>query len=489
MGDDVFPHGLTYDDILLVPGYSDVLPTDIDASTRLTRRIGLPIPILSAAMDTVTESRLAIALAKEGGLGIIHKNATPEVQAREVEKVKRSAHGVIRDPVTLPPSATVKNARELMATHNVSGIPIIDQQKAVVGILTKRDLRFQTDEDVAITELMTRDPLVTAPPETTLEDAKELLHRAKVEKLLLVDGDRKLCGMITIRDINLTESHPRACKDEQGRLRVGAAVGVNDMTRVEALVGSDVDVIVVDTAHGHSKNVLETVKQIKQMHDVDVVAGNVATAEATRALMEAGADAVKVGIGPGSICTTRVVAGIGVPQATAVMECVAAARDRDIPIIADGGIKYSGDITKALALGAHCVMLGSLLAGVDESPGEVVILKGRAYKEVRGMGSLGAMVKGSKDRYGQQGVSETRKLVPEGIEGRVPYKGPVDSFIYQLAGGVRAGMGYVGATTLTELRERARFIRVSAAGLRESHPHDVEITKEAPNYGLDQGRS
>ena len=485
MGEDVFPEGLTYDDILLVPAYSEVLPTDIDTSTRFTRRINLNIPIVSAAMDTVTESRLAIAIAKEGGIGIIHKNATPEVQAREVEKVKRSAHGVIVDPVTLPPSALVGDAREVMATHNVSGIPVVEEGR-VVGILTKRDLRFQTDEGVHITELMTKE-LVTASPETTLEDAKDLLHRAKVEKLLLVDGEDHLRGLITIKDINLTEAHPHASRDAHGRLRVGAAVGVGNMERVEALVGAGVDVVVVDTAHGHSKNVISTVKMIKDAHDVDVVAGNVATPEATRALIEAGADAVKIGIGPGSICTTRVVAGVGVPQASAVMACAKAALDHGVPIIADGGIKFSGDITKALALGAGTVMLGSLLAGVEESPGEVVILHGRAYKEVRGMGSLGAMVQGSKDRYGQQGVSDSRKLVPEGIEGRVPYKGPVTSYIYQLVGGVRAGMGYVGSPDLATLREKARFVRVSAAGLRESHPHDVEITKEAPNYGLEWG--
>ncbi len=485
MGEDVFPAGLTYDDILLVPAYSEVLPTEIATCTRLTRRIELNIPIVSAAMDTVTESRLAIALAKDGGIGIIHKNASVEVQAREVEKVKRSAHGVILDPVTLPPTATVKDVRALMVAHNVSGIPVVEGRR-VVGILTKRDLRFQTDEDVPVTQLMTTE-LVTAPPESTLEDAKQLLHRAKVEKLLLVDNDKNLCGLITIRDINLTEEHPNACKDDQGRLRVGAAVGVNDMERVEALVDAGVDVVVVDTAHGHSKNVIDTVQAIKAAHDVDVVAGNVATPEGTQALVEAGADAVKIGIGPGSICTTRVVAGVGVPQASAIQACAEAVKGRGVPLIADGGIKYSGDITKALALGADVVMLGSLLAGVEESPGEVVIMKGRTYKEVRGMGSLGAMVDGSKDRYGQQAVSDARKLVPEGIEGRVPYKGPVTAYLYQLVGGVRAGMGYVGATDLIGLRERARFVRVSAAGLRESHPHDVEITKEAPNYGFDQG--
>ncbi len=482
---DGFPLGVTYDDILIVPDYSEVLPSEIDTSSRFSRRVSVRVPIVSAAMDTVTESRLAIALAKEGGLGIIHKNAPIEVQAREVDKVKRSAHGVIVDPVTLPANATVKKARELMAAYNISGVPIVEG-RTVVGILTKRDLRFQTEEDVPITALMTREPLVTAPPETTLEQAKQILHRNKVEKLLLVDGAKQLRGMITIRDIDLTERHPNACKDDKGRLRVGAAVGVHDLDRVAALVMAGVDVIVVDTAHGHSKNVVETVQRIKAAFDVDVVAGNVATAAGTRALLEAGADGVKVGIGPGSICTTRVVAGVGVPQATAVKECARIARDFGAPLIADGGIKYSGDITKALALGAETVMLGSLLAGVEESPGEVVILKGRAYKEVRGMGSLGAMIKGSKDRYGQQDVREAQKLVPEGIEGRVPYKGPLSNYVYQLVGGLRAGMGYVGAPNLAALRTRARFVRVSTAGLRESHPHDVEITKEAPNYGLEQ---
>jgi IMP dehydrogenase len=483
MGEEMFPQGLTYDDLLLVPGYSEILPSEIDTSSRFTKGIRLPVPIASAAMDTVTESRLAIAIAKDGGIGIIHKNSTKEAQAQEVLKVKRSAHGVIKDPVTLPPTATVKEARELMAAQNVSGIPVVDLG-IIVGILTKRDLRFQIEENVPITELMTRN-LITAPPETTLEEAKDRLHRAKVEKLLLVDGERHLRGMITIKDINLTESHPNASRDSEGRLRVGAAVGVGDMQRVDALVKAGVDVIVVDTAHGHSKNVIDTVRAIKAAYNVEVVAGNVATPEATRLLIEAGADAVKVGIGPGSICTTRVVAGVGVPQASAVMACSAEARRLGVPVIADGGIKYSGDITKALALGAESVMLGSLLAGTEESPGEMVIRKGRAYKEVRGMGSLGAMVKGSKDRYGQQGISDSKKLVPEGIEGRVPFKGPVSPYLYQLIGGVRAGMGYVGALNVEELSKKARFVRITTAGLRESHPHDVEITREAPNYGLE----
>lgn len=486
MIEDKVPLGVTYDDLLLLPAWSEVLPTEIETTTRVTRRIALRIPILSAAMDTVTESRLAIALAKEGGIGIIHKNCTPEVQAREVDKVKRSAHGVITDPVTLPPTATVRTAREIMAAHNISGVPVVEGRR-VVGILTKRDLRFQTEEDVPITRLMTSSPLVTASPDTTLEEARAVLHRNKVEKLLLVDGEENLRGMITIRDINLQERFPHSCKDSRGRLRVGAATGVNDLARVEALVAAGADLIVVDTAHGHSRNVVTTVADIKRRWDVDVVAGNVATAEGTKALIDAGADAVKVGIGPGSICTTRIVAGVGVPQATAVAACARVALAANIPIIADGGIKWSGDITKALALGASCVMLGSLLAGTDESPGEVVILKGRAWKEVRGMGSLGAMVRGSKDRYGQQDVRDQQKLVPEGIEGRVPCKGPLGAFVYQLVGGVRAGMGYLGARSVEELRAKARFVRVSAAGLRESHPHDVEITKEAPNYGMERG--
>ena len=486
MSEDRFPLALTYDDILLVPDYSDVLPADIDTSTRFTRNIDLRIPIVSAAMDTVTESRLAIALAKEGGIGIIHKNCSIEAQAREVVKVKRSAHGVIVDPVTLSPEATVRQAREVMATHNVSGVPVVEGRR-LVGILTKRDLRFQTEDDVPITTLMTREHLVTAPPGTTLEEAREILRKNKVEKLLLVDDERTLQGMITIRDIDLNERFPSANKDEQGRLRVGAAVGVGDHERVDALVRAGVDVIVVDTAHGHSRNVVATVTEIKSRHRVDVVAGNVATPEGARALIDAGADAVKVGIGPGSICTTRVIAGVGVPQASAVAACSEVARGAGIPVIADGGIKYSGDIVKALALGAETVMLGSLFAGVEESPGEIVVLKGRAYKEVRGMGSLGAMVKGSADRYGQAEVKDSQKLVPEGIEGRVPFKGALSTYVYQLVGGVRSGMGYLGAPNVAALREKARFVRTTPAGVKESHPHDVEITKEAPNYGREHG--
>jgi IMP dehydrogenase len=486
MRDPDIPFGVTYDDLLLLPGYSEVLPTEIDTRSRATRRVEVRVPILSAAMDTVTSSRLAVALAKEGGLGVIHKNWSPEDQAREVEKVKRSAHGVIADPVTLRPDARVAEARRMMAAHNVSGVPIVEGRK-IVGILTKRDLRFQTDDAALVSSVMTpAERLVTAPKGTTLEDAKAILHRNKVEKLVLVDGSGALAGLITIKDIDFWERHPQACKDARGSLRVGAATGVNDPARVEKLLAAGCDVIVIDTAHGHSKNVLETVRSVKRAHpNAEVVAGNVATYDGALALLDAGVDAVKVGIGPGSICTTRVVAGIGVPQATAVSEAVRAADRYGVPVIADGGIKFSGDITKALALGASTVMIGSLFAGVDESPGEVVVLKGRAYKEVRGMGSLGAMIQGSKDRYGQAGVNDAQKLVPEGIEGRVPYKGPLSSFLYQLVGGLRAGMGYVGASTVPELRKRAQFVRITAAGLRESHPHDVTITKEAPNYGLD----
>lgn len=485
MGEDDFPLALTYDDILLLPGYSEVLPTEIDTGSRFTADIRIHVPLVSAAMDTVTESALAIALAKHGGLGIIHKNCSLEDQAREVHQVKRSAHGVIVDPVCLSPHDTVRRAREIMATFNISGLPVVEGRR-LVGILTRRDLRFQTEENVLITKLMTRD-LVTAQPGTTLEEARAILHDNKVEKLLLVDAKGELQGLITIKDIDLAEKHPHASKDDSGRLRVGAAVGVNDHERVDVLVEAGVDVLVVDTAHGHSLNVVETIKAIKSRHGVGVVAGNVATPEAVDTLADAGADGVKVGIGPGSICTTRVVAGVGVPQATAVMRCSRAARRRGIPATADGGIKFSGDITKALALGADAVMLGSLLAGVDESPGEVVVLKGRAYKEVRGMGSIGAMIKGSRDRYGQQEVRDNRKLVPEGVEGRVPYKGPLAGYVYQLIGGLRAGMGYVGANTIRELQERSRFVRTTAAGVREGHPHDVEITREAPNYGLEYG--
>lgn len=475
--------GITFDDVLLVPRYSEVLPTEILTDSRVSRHIVVHIPIVSAAMDTVTESRLAIALAREGGIGIIHKNLSVAEQVREVDRVKRSANGIIRDPVTLPPNVEVGVCRRLMSENHVSGIPIVEGRR-VVGIITKRDLRFQNDDTVLVQDVMTRQ-LVSAPPGTTLEQAKRILHQAKVEKLVLLDAEGQLAGMITIRDIDMTERYPRACKDPRGRLRVGAAIGVNDIDRGLELAKAGVDLLVIDTAHGHSRNVLQALKTLKSKIDVDIVAGNIATKEAAQALVEAGADGIKVGIGPGSICTTRVVAGVGVPQMTAIMDCLKALKGSDVALIADGGIKFSGDITKALAAGAHAVMLGSLFAGVDESPGELIMFKGRAYKEIRGMGSLGAMIKGSKDRYGQSGIGSAEKLVPEGIEGRVPYKGPLDQHVYQLVGGLRAGMGYCGARDIPTLHTSARFIRISSAGLRESHPHDVSITKEAPNYGLE----
>ncbi len=478
-----FLEGITFDDVLLVPAHSEVLPSDIDTRSRVSRNITLNIPILSAAMDTVTESAMAIGLAREGGLGIIHKNLSIEDHVREVDRVKRSANGIIRDPVTMGPDRRVGEARRLMKENHVSGIPIVEGDR-LVGILTKRDLRFQEDDEVLVASVMTR-KLVTAPPDTDLEAAKRILHDAKVEKLVLADAEGRLAGMITIRDIDMTERFPNANKDENGRLRVGAAVGVNDVERAIALAEAGVDLIVVDTAHGHSNNVLAVVRELKSKIDIDVVAGNIATEDAAKALIAAGVDGVKVGIGPGSICTTRVVAGVGVPQITAIMEARRACEKAQIPLIADGGIKYSGDITKALAAGAQCVMLGSLLAGLDESPGERIMYKGRFYKEIRGMGSIGAMVKGSKDRYGQADVKSSDKLVPEGIEGRVPYKGQLAGYVYQLIGGLRAGMGYVGARDVNALKQRAHFVRISNAGLRESHPHDVQITREAPNYGLE----
>ncbi len=478
-----FLEGITFDDVLLIPSYSEILPSEIDTRSRVSRNIQVKIPILSAAMDTVTESAMAIALARQGGLGIIHKNLSLDDHVREVDCVKRSANGIIQDPVTLGPEVTVGEARELMAEHHVSGVPIIDAGR-VVGILTKRDMRFQLDDHALVASIMTKE-LVTAPPGTSLDEAKRILHEAKVEKLILVDKSGALAGMITIRDIDMTERFPNACKDKSGRLKVGAAIGVNDIDRGVALADAGVDLLVVDTAHGHSKNVVNALRELKKKVAVDVVAGNIATEDAARALIEAGADGIKVGIGPGSICTTRVVAGVGVPQITAILETRRAAEKAGVPLIADGGIKYSGDITKALAAGAQTVMMGSMLAGLDESPGERIMYKGRFYKEIRGMGSIGAMVMGSKDRYGQADVKATDKLVPEGIEGRVPYKGQLAGYIYQLVGGLRAGMGYVGAATVPELKENARFVKISAAGLRESHPHDVSITKEAPNYGLE----
>src|SRR5688572_27098744 len=495
---------ITFDDVLLIPARSDFVPADADTHTKLTRAIELNIPLLSAPMDTVTESALAIALAQEGGIGIIHKNLSVEDQAREVEKVKRSENGVIVDPITLPPSATIGTARRVMREYNVSGIPIVEGDGAapqvgelplrrgagngsskppkLVGILTRRDLKFQEDDNRRIGEVMTKENLVTAPEETSLDEAERILYRSKVEKLLLTDKEGRLAGLVTMRDIDKLHQFPNACKDRRGRLRVGAATGVKNFERVEALIKADVDVVVVDTAHGHSKNVIETVREIKKNWDIQVIAGNVATADGARDLIDAGVDAVKVGIGPGAICTTRIVSGVGVPQVTAIFQACSVAEPAGVPVIADGGIRHSGDITKAIAAGASACMMGSLFAGLDESPGELVIHQGRRYKTYRGMGSMGAMIQGSKDRYGQAGVRESSKLVPEGVEGRVPYRGPLSDFVYQLVGGVRAGMGYCGTDNIERLRKNARFCRVSAASMAESHPHDITITKESPNY-------
>ncbi len=477
------PLALTFDDVLLVPRRSSILPEDIDTRSRLTRKIQLNIPIVSAAMDTVTESRLAIALAQEGGIGIIHKNLGVEAQCREVHKVKRSESGVILDPVTLGPDVPVARAKELMSLQNISGVPVVNERGELVGIITRRDMKFLQREDVKIRDVMTSAHLVTGPPDTTLEEAAEILKRAKVEKLLLVDNKR-LTGLISMRDIERSRQFPGSCKDERGRLRVGAAVGVSDGERVEALIASGVDVIVVDTAHGHSDNVINMVKEIHRSHSIEVIAGNIATAAAAKDLIEAGADALKVGIGPGSICTTRAISGVGVPQLTAIAEVCRIASVEGVPVIADGGVRQSGDITKALACGAHSVMLGSLFAGLEEAPGETVTWKGRRFKEYRGMGSLGAMVKGSADRYGQSATSGS-KLVPEGVEGRVPFRGPLADFVYQLVGGLRAGMGYCGTRTIDELRQEACFCRITTAGRVESHAHDVMITKESPNYAVE----
>ena len=473
---------LTFDDVLIEPRYSEVVPSEVDVTTQLTERIELRMPILSSPMDTVTESKMAISLAQEGGLGVIHKNMSIERQTEEVDKVKRSANGIIVDPVTLPPNASVALARQTMDESNVSGIPITENGK-LVGILTRRDLRFLEDNSLPISEVMTGEPLVTAQGTVTLGEAEKILMAKKVEKLLLVDEDNRLTGLITIKDIDMMRRFPQACKDAQGRLRVGAAIGVFDFERAASLIEKDVDFLVVDSAHGHSSNVIETVKQLKAKWDIQIVAGNVATADGCRDLIKAGADAVKVGIGPGSICTTRVISGIGVPQITAIINVARAAVGSQTRIIADGGIRFSGDITKALAAGAHVVMLGGLLAGLDESPGERVLFKGRTYKAYRGMGSLGAMVHGSSERYRQSATSASNgKLVPEGVEGRVPYKGSLSPYLYQLVGGLRAGMGYCGTKTIEELRTQARFIQVSPASVRENHPHDIAITQEAPNY-------
>jgi IMP dehydrogenase len=495
---------ITFDDVLLIPARSSFIPADADTHTRLTRKIVLNIPLISAPMDTVTESALAIALAQEGGIGIIHKNMSVQNQAREVEKVKRSENGVIVDPITLPPTETIAAARRVMREYNVSGIPIVEggapagqtphprqagngnsRPLRLVGIMTRRDLKFQEDDSRKIGDVMTRENLVTAPETTTLDEAERILYKSKVEKLLLVDKENRLMGLITMRDIDKLHQFPNACKDKRGRLRVGAATGVKDFARVEALINADVDVIVVDTAHGHSQNVLDTVREIKSRWDIEVIAGNIATAQGAKDLIDAGVDAVKVGIGPGAICTTRIISGVGVPQITAIMNAVSIADISGVPVIADGGIRHSGDITKAIAAGASSVMMGSLFAGLDESPGELVIHMGRRYKTYRGMGSMGAMIHGSKDRYGQASVQESSKLVPEGVEGRVPYRGELGDFVYQMVGGLRAGMGYCGTKNLDALRKDARFCRVSAASMAESHPHDITITKESPNYTVE----
>ncbi len=479
---DNIPLGLTFDDVLLLPSKSDVIPKEVDVTTLLTRNIMMNIPIVSAAMDTVTEAALAIALAREGGIGIIHRAMPIEKQVLEVDKVKKSESGMIIDPITIGPDEPIRKATEIMAHYKISGVPVTVKGK-LIGILTNRDLRFETNLDRKVKDVMTKKNLITAKEGISLEEAKEILHKYKIEKLPIVDKNMNLKGLITIKDIEKRKKYPNACKDEVGRLRVGAAIGVGPeaIERASALIEAGVDVIAIDTAHGHSNAVIKTLKALKKKFDIDVIAGNVATKEGAEDLIKAGADAIKVGIGPGSICTTRVVAGAGVPQLTAIKACYLVAKRYKIPVIADGGIKFSGDITKALAAGAHSVMIGSLFAGTDESPGETILYQGRSYKVYRGMGSLGAMAQGARDRYGQEGV-ETSKLVPEGIEGRVPYKGPLAYSVHQLVGGLRSGMGYCGCKTLDELRRKARFIRITNAGLRESHVHDVTITKEAPNY-------
>ncbi|MDA1013135.1 MAG: IMP dehydrogenase [Planctomycetota bacterium] len=491
MEDRIAYRGLTFDDVLLEPGFSEFLPSDVDVGSRLTRNISISIPILSSPMDTVTEAEMAIAMAQEGGIGIIHKNMSIEQQSLEVNRVKRSEHGVIVDPVTLPPDATVGQAMQIMDERNIGGVPITEGRK-LKGILTRRDLRFLESKDTRISEVMTKDKLVTAHENTDLKQAQRILLENKVEKLLLVDENYQLKGLITIKDIDKNLRFPRASKDSRGRLRAGAAVGVHDYERVAALVDKGVDVLVVDSAHGHSSNVLETVREIKKRWpEIDVVAGNVATTDGARDLIRAGADAIKVGIGPGSICTTRIISGVGVPQLTAIDNASKAVADTNVPIIADGGIRFSGDMVKALAAGAHTVMLGGLLAGVDESPGEMILYHGRSFKRYRGMGSLGAMVQGSSERYRQDtsgandSTSVKSKLVPEGVEGRVAYKGPLNGTLYQMIGGLRAGMGYVGVKSIGELRTEARFIQITSASVRENHPHDIAITQESPNYSAE----
>jgi IMP dehydrogenase len=482
------PEALTFDDVSLVPARSDVLPTQADTTTRFTRNIPINIPISSAAMDTVTESHLAIAIAQQGGIGVIHKNLSIDTQRDEVDKVKRSESGMIVDPVTMTHDRPIFEAMEMMDRYHISGVPIVEQNGHLVGILTNRDLRFETRLNLPISEVMTKENLITVPVGTTLNEAKAILQRHRVEKLLVVDEDYRLKGLITVKDIQKAIKYPLAAKDALGRLRVAAAIGSTGdfLERAEELMGARVDALVIDTAHGHTESVINAVKKIKsRFPEIDLVAGNIATAEATGDLISAGVDAVKAGMGPGSICTTRVVSGAGVPQITAIMACAQAARGSDVPVIADGGIKYSGDIAKAIAAGADSVMIGSLFAGTDESPGEIILFQGRSFKAYRGMGSLAAMKEGSRDRYGQASETQASKLVPEGIEGRVPHKGPLGSLVQQLVGGLRSGMGYCGCRTIAELHEKARFIRVTSAGLRESHVHDVIITKEAPNYRIE----
>ena len=478
--------GLTFDDVLLLPQASDTMPGQADVATRITKTIGLKIPVISSAMDTVTEGRLAIAMALAGGIGVIHRNLTPQAQASQVELVKRFVSGMVVDPLTIGPAATLGDALDMMGRNRISGVPVVEPKtKRLVGILTNRDVRFATNSATPVAELMTRDKLVTVKTGVRQDEAKRLLHMHRIEKLLVVDEDFRCVGLITVKDIEKAEKNPSAATDDQGRLRVAAAttVGEDGFERTERLIAAGCDLIVVDTAHGHSKRVLEAVTRIKKLsNSTQVAAGNVATPEGTKALIDAGADCIKVGIGPGSICTTRIVAGVGVPQLTAILDCVEAAQKAGIPIIADGGVRFSGDMAKALAAGASCVMIGSLLAGTDESPGETYLYQGRTYKAYRGMGSVGAMARGSADRYFQQEVKDELKLVPEGIEGQVPYKGPVSAVLHQLVGGLRAGMGYVGAANLAEFRSRAKFIRISPAAMRESHPHGVTITRESPNY-------